>query len=61
MAKTAPKTVNLTTEQLHTIDLARQALAASHADSAPERQAYHCGALEYVLQSVLDIVAELTQ
>ena len=58
--KTRPKPVTLTAEQAFTIGLARQALAASRADHDPERQAYHCGALEYVLQSTLDIISELT-
>ena len=56
----APRKPELTGHQRYLIEQAREALAASKADKSMEEYARHLGALEYRLETALQIIDELT-
>lgn len=46
--------------QAYDVDVARRALLASQSETDVDRYAYHCGALEVVVEQLLAVIAELT-
>lgn len=58
--KTEPKTVSLSPGQAIVLRLAGEALAASEAETDPDRYGLHTGPLEHHIQALMDLVGELT-